>query len=214
MNGVLFDNIHSYNDLNLILAPFSPAPATPKTTFVDIPGGDGSIDLTEAHGEVKFDDRDFKFTFNVNHTETMTFDEKITQVSNALNGRRCKITLDRDSEYYWQGRCIVNKYTQNKKKKEITIKAVVAPYKLKQDVTNVIVNLSSIVQSITLKNGRKAVVPSITCTGATNIVFGDGTYTLNAGIHKILDIRLTEGDNTVEVSGSGTVTFSYQEGDL
>ena len=214
MNGVLFDNIHSYNDLNLILAPFSPAPATPKTTFVDIPGGDGTIDLSEAHGEVKFDDREFTFTFSINPTETMTFDEKTKQVSNALNGKRCKITLDRDPDYYWQGRCIVNKYACDKKKKQITVKAVVAPYKLKQDDTTVIVNLKSTAQTITLTNGRKSAVPSITCTGNTVIVFNGGTYNLAAGTHKVLDIRLTEGQHQVQVSGSGTVTFTWTEGDL
>ena len=214
MNGVLFDNIHSYNDLNLILAPFSHAPANPKTTFVDIPGGDGAIDLTEAHGEVKYDDREFTFTFSVNHTETRSFDEKTKQVSNALNGKRCKITLDRDPNYYWQGRCIVNKYVQDKKKKQITVKAIVAPYKLKQDDTSVIVNLRSTAQTITLTNGRKSAVPTITCTGATTIIFNGGTYNLAAGTHKILDIRLTEGQHQAKVSGSGTLTFKWTEGDL
>ena len=108
--GVSFDNIHSYLDLNLHLAPFVPTPARPKTNYVNLNGGDGSIDLTEAHGEVKYSDREFPIIFTIDPSETMTFDEKVSQVSNALNGKRCKIVFDRDSEYFWEGRCIVDEY--------------------------------------------------------------------------------------------------------
>ena len=52
--GISFDNIHSFYDLNLILSGVEITPAKPKTNYVDIVGGDGSIDMTEAHGDVKF----------------------------------------------------------------------------------------------------------------------------------------------------------------
>ena len=121
MKGIKFNDIHSYDDLNLLLAPFVPTPATPKTTYIDIPGGDGSIDLTEAHGDIKYNDREFTFTFTVNPLDLTTFDKKITQVSNALNGRQFKITLDRDSNYYWEGRCSVDQYLQDRNLKQIVI---------------------------------------------------------------------------------------------
>ena len=213
--GVKFGNIHSFYDLNLILAPFTPTPATPKTSYIDIQGGDGSLDLTEAHGETKYKDRDFSFTFTVNPSETMTFDEKVTQVSNALNGKRFEIVLERDAAYYWQGRCIVNNYAQDKNLKQIVVKATVQPYKLKRNATVVPVALTGGEQIINLKNGRKSVVPTIECTNDnTVVVFKDGTYTLNAGTHKILDVQLVEGSNVLKVTGEGMITFNYQEGEL
>jgi hypothetical protein len=70
-------------------------------------------------------------------------------------------------------------------------------------------------QNINLTNGRKSVCPSIECSNDnTVIVFGGATFNLSAGKHEILDIQFVEGTNTLAVSGSGTVTFSYQEGDL
>ena len=54
--GIYFDDLHSFHDLNLILAPFVPTPAEPKEKYIDITGGDGSLDMTEALGEVKFKD--------------------------------------------------------------------------------------------------------------------------------------------------------------
>ena len=214
MNGVHFGNLHSYENFNLILAPFIPTPAVPKTNYVEIAGGNGSLDFTEAYGEVKYKDREFKFTFTVDQSDTMNFDEKVTQVSNALNGKACKITLDRDSDYYWDGRCFVNEYLQDKKIKQIVISATVKPYKLKQNETVFTANLTGNGQEIILLNDRKSVVPVIICSGDAVIEFAGTTHTLTAGTHKVLDILLKEGENVLNISGNGTITFRYQEGAL
>ena len=213
--GVYFGEVHSFYDLNLVLAPFVPAPAKPKTNYIDLPGGDGSLDLTEVHGEVKFYDRDFTFTFTVQPSDNMTFDEKVTQVSNALNGKKCKITLDRDEGYFWEGRCTVDQYLQDRNLKKIIVKATVKPYKLKKKKTVSTFALSSIEQTVNIRNGRKNVVPEITCSADNTVVmFGSVSKTLSAGTHKILDFQLKERDNIFKISGSGTIKFEYQEGEL
>lgn len=215
MKGVFFGKIHSYNDLNLILAPFTPTPAKPKTNYLKVPGMDGILDLTEANGEVKFESREFEFVFTINQEDEKTFDEKVLQVSNALNGRKFKITLDRDLEYYWLGRCVVDKYAQNKNIGQIVVKATVQPYKLKQSATEKTVALSSSNQSITLENSRMPAVPTIECTdNNAEVTFGGVKHVLSSGTQKVLGIRLTEGSNELTVKGSGTIKFTWQEGDL
>ncbi len=72
MKGIWFDDVHSYEHLNLVLSKISIPPAAAKTTYVNIPGGDGSVDLTEALGEVKFKDRNCTFTFTVFPYEDFT----------------------------------------------------------------------------------------------------------------------------------------------
>jgi len=214
--GVFFGNIHSFHDLNLVLSAVSISPATPKTTYVDVPGSDGALDLTEAHGDVKYGNRVHTFTFTVHPSETKTFDEKVTEIANALNGRHFdNITLDRDPGYYWQGRCSVKEYKQNKRIKQIVVTATVKPYKLKKDITVFRQALTAEATPIILTNGRKTVVPTIECTEEnTVVVFGDISQTLGVGTFKVLDIGLVEGDNVLTVSGSGTITFKYQEGEL
>lgn len=215
MNGVYFGAIHSYNDLNLLLAPFSPAPAKPQTNFLKVPGRDGYIDLTEANGEVKYNSREFEFTFHMTPEDGMTFDERVSKVANTLNGVRCNIMLDRDPEYYWVGRCVVDKYTQDKNIGKIVVKATVEPYKLKQNETEVSVELTTEERTVVLENERMATVPVIECTNSgAVVVFGGNRYTLNAGANKILDIRFKAGSNTLKLSGKGTITFTYKEGAL
>lgn len=214
MNGVYFGGVHSYNDLRLKLAPFSPTPATPQTNFLKVPGRDGWLDLTEANGEVKYNSREFMFTFYMTPEEGVTFDERLTKVADALNGLRCKITLDRDPEYYWVGRCAVNKYTQKKNIGEIVVKATVEPYKLKQNETIVTVGLSSGGKTVVVENGKMPSVPVIECENGGTVAFNGNTYTLKAGANKILDIRFKEGSNTLTLSGNGTIKITYQEGAL
>lgn len=214
MKGVYFGEIHSFNDLNLFLAPFTPAPAEPQTNFLKVSGRDGLLDLTEANGEVKFNSREFSFTFTIAPADEMTFDEKVSHVSNLLNGRQCKITLDRDPDYYWFGRCVVDKYAQNKRIGQIVVKATVDPYKLKQSATVATVALSSVEKVISLENDRMAAIPTIECTDDAVVTFGGNTYSLKAGKYRILGIRFVEGYNDLTLSGAGTITFTWQEGAL
>lgn len=214
--GIAFDDVHTFDDLNLVLSdcPDMP-PAKAKTTYIDIPGADGSLDLSEVHGEVKFSDRENKYTFTMHPAETMTWEEKMQEVSNLLNGKRCKMTLDKDEDYFWDVRATVDSYKSDKNLHQIVISVRALPYKFKQNITSRTVQLSGVSQTINLTNGRKSVCPSIECSNDnTVIVFGGATFDLSAGKHEILDIQFVEGTNTLTVSGSGTVTFSYQEGDL
>ena len=211
MKGIWFDDVHSYDDLNLILSKPNIPPAAVKTNFVDIPGGDGSADLTEALGEVKYKDRECSFTFTVFPYDN--FEEKKTKVSNLLNGKRCKIKLDKDPNYYWMGRCFINEYASDKNLHKIVVGATVAPYKLRSQQTVVIVPAGESVVT-TLENSRKTVVPTITTSDGATIIFEGNQYELNAGTHIILDITLKQGINEMTVTSTGSVKFTYQEGDL
>ena len=213
--GITFDDIHTYSDLNLILSASEIPPAKPKTSYIDIPGADGSLDLTEANGEVKYYDRDLNFTFTIIPDSSVTFEEKRTEVINLLNGKVCKVTLDRDEDYYYYGRCSVNSYEADKNFHQIVISVKAKPYKFNHIITKRSFVLTATPTEVKIANSRKSVVPSITCTNNNTVIgFKGGTYNLSAGNHKILDILFVEGNNLVTVSGSGTVTFEFQEGEL
>lgn len=216
--GISFNDIHSYYDLNLILSKAEIPPAKPKTNYIDIAGADGSIDLTEAHGEVKYNNRDCKFTFTMNPQYDLSdeaFEEKKTEISNLLNGKTFKITLDKDSGYYYEGRCTVDDYLSDKRIRQFVILAKVKPYKLKQYETVLSCRLSSSLETVRFTNSRKTVSPIFEAThDNTRIVFNGTSYSISAGKHKIVDIQFKEGHNELKVEGTGTLTIRFQEGDL
>ena len=216
--GVLFGDIHSFYDLDLILAKVNIPAATPKESYVDVPGANGSIDMTEAFGEVKYNDRNnASFTFYMNPAKGLSaaaWEEKKTEVCNKLNGLRCNIVVEKDPDYYWQGRCKVTEQTANKKLYKITVGARLAPYKAKKDLTRITVSLTANNPEVTLKNSRKTVCPVLIATGNAVLTVDGAEYAISTGSHKILDFQLKEGKTTVSVKGTGTITFEYQECEL
>ena len=143
--------------------------------------------------------------------------DKHRQVSNALNGKRCKITLDDDPAYYYDGRLAVKKYSTDRLLRQITIEATCKPYRLKQQVTMRSSSLKTTAANITLTNDRKPVVPTILVTTETQLTWKGSSYVLGAGRHKVLDIELQEGENVLTAkttSGSGSISVEYQEGAL
>lgn len=212
MKGIRFDQIHSYNDLKLVLSNVNISPAPVKTQFIDIPGGDGSVDATEALGGVKYGDREGTFTFTALPQDD--FEVVKTHVSNLLNGTRfSRIVVEKDPNYYWTGRCAVNEYASDRNLHQIVVNAVLAPYKLKINMTEKVIPAGENMAGV-LTNGRKSTVPTIHATHEFTIIYGGETITKSAGTHTIPDIELKYGDNPVIVTSEGAVTFTYQEGDL
>jgi hypothetical protein len=215
MNGIWFDSKHSYDDFNLVLSSVKIPPATAKTNYLDIPGKDGSLDLTEAIGEVRYNDRKCSFVFTAFPQDD--FEVKKREISNYLNGKRLKIIVDKDPGYYWDGRCSVDDYSSNKNVRQITVGATVAPYKLHHNPTSLSFDLTTESREIVLTNDRMAVCPEITVTAETTLTFGATNYTLSAGSWKLVGIQLQEGENKFTahtISGTGSITFTYQEGSL
>lgn len=214
--GTDFGGIHSSRDLNLIQQLVDVQPAEPKLNLIDIPGADGSKDLSEQPaGRMTYHDRKLTWTFALYPGEN--WHDKHRQVSNALNGKRCRITLDDDPAYCYVGRLAVKKYSTDRLLRQITIEATCSPYRLKQEITTVTAQLGAEYSTIILANDRKPVVPEITVTAETQLLWHGATYIINAGTHKVLNVELQEGENTLTaktLSGTGTITVVYQEGAL
>lgn len=103
-------------------------PPEPKTTVIEIPGADGSLDLTEAlTGDVKFKDRTGSLEFYAYNDNNPWF-HKYTELINYLHGQRLQVVFEDDPAYYWLGRFKVNEWKSNPPT-SIVIDYTVEPYK-------------------------------------------------------------------------------------
>lgn len=212
-NGVTFGEKHTINDWDLLMTSKTIGEAEPKTNYLEIPGRDGAIDLTEALGEVKYNDRNISFEFDMFQKPSSWWNLK-KEISNYINGKKMKVILDQDPNYYYNARLQVDDFANEKAVGHISISGVAEPYKYKKNVTTV-TNTVEAGKSYTYTNGRKSVVPTLTLSAPMTIIFNGTSYSLNAGTLKVLGIKFTEGTNTISVAnGSGTLTVTYQEGDL
>lgn len=212
MKGVYFDNLHSYKDLILILSGKEIGAPAVKEQKLDIPGADGFLDLTDFFGEAKYEDVKHKFEFTTIVPQA-TFLTQYSMIKNAIHGKKMRIILDDDPLFYWMGRCFVSGFTSEKGIGTVDVECVCEPYKYRIEKT-VVTQAVNGTATITLTNGRKRAFPTITTTGAMTISFGGGSWTNSAGTYTIPELELTHGENTVTVTGTGTITFAWREGDL
>lgn len=212
MKGIRFGDMHSYDDLKLILSSKEMGSPAVKSKKLDIEGSDSALDLTDFFGEPKYEDVTHKFQFStiVPYSEFMTL---FSTIKNAIHGKKMRIILDDDPLFYWMGRCYVSGFTNERSIGQVQVECDCEPYKYKLEKT-VVTQAVSGTQVISLTNGRKRAVPTITTTAAMTIAFGGGTWTNSAGTYTIPELELVQGENTVTVTGTGTITFTWQYAEL
>lgn len=212
MNQITFGNYKSYDDLFLICTKKTIGSPTVKTSTVDIEGGDGQLDYTEYFGDVKYNNRQLYFEFESIVPQSQ-FSDLNSAILDALHGKKVKIVLDEDAEYYYIGRLEVSDFTNSRGIGSIKIDCDCEPYKYKKNETVVTKTING-TATITLANMRKRAVPTITSTATMTYEFGGRSIQQNAGTFIIPAFELVEGNNIITVTGTGNVTFKYQEGRL
>ena len=212
MKGIRFGDMHSWDDLKLILSSKEMGAPAVKSKKLDIEGADSSLDLTDFFGEPKYEDVTHKFQFStiVPYAEFMTL---YSRIKNAIHGKKMRVILDDDPHFCWMGRCYVSSFTNEKSIGQVSVECDCEPYKYKI-VKTVVSQAVNGTQAITLTNGRKRAVPMITTTAPMTIEYGGGSWTNSAGTYTIPELELMHGANTVTVTGTGTITFTWQEGDM
>lgn len=213
MNGVKFDDKHSIIDWDLLMVSKSIPLPEPKTISVDIPGRDGKIDLSNAFGEIKYENRTLTFDFDIfsNPSDWWKLREKIAQT---LYDKKIKIILDQDSNYYYLGRCKITSFTTTFTVAHISIECDCEPFKYKLTETSISNNLVA-GETYTFSNLDKSVIPIFELSDEATVEFEGNSYSLSAGTHKVLDIIFKRGNNYIKIiSGTGTMKLTYQEATL
>ena len=215
MKGIMFGNHHSWNDFQLILASKTIGTPSPKTEVIDIPGGDGVLDLTEFFGETKYSNRNLSFEFS-SMTTPSNFMPLFSAVQNALHGKKMPIVLDDDPGWYYTGRISVSEWKTDRNIGKLVVDCDCEPYKYQISPTVITRSISG-TSTINLPNSRKRLVPEVKVTSGSGltVTFGSGSvWTLSSGSYLLPELELVEGDNPVTVTGTGTITFTYTQGKL
>ena len=217
MRGITFGNIHT-DDLNLILSSVNIPPAQPKTNYIDIPGTDGQIDVTEALGTVKYQMREAEFVFTT--LPGHNIEDTKRKVANAINGVYfSKIILDKDPEWYWQGRVNIDSYENEYPCDKITVKATLKPYKLRDNVLKFCSDKPQDTRTVVLYNENRVVLPKFITekTGVRISCNGNSTYIGPNTTFSSADFALKKGNNKLDFTIyviSQNFTIKYTEGSL
>lgn len=116
--------------------PFVVAPQV-KTEYIDVPGADGSLDYTEVlTGKPRYANRTGQWDFIIDNGYRK-WHELYSEILLRLHGKKMKIILDDDPNYYWEGRLSVTGQFGNKDYSSVSIAYNLNPYKTPLDKTKV-----------------------------------------------------------------------------
>lgn len=212
MLGIKIGPYHTYNDWALILGRIDLQTPTPKAYKIDIEGADGTLDVTDFFGEVKYNDFTQPFPFTMTGPQE-EYSARHDAIKNAIHGKKLRIILDDMPGFFYMGRVTVGSLANEKGYAAFDIVADCEPYKYKLEKTTVTKAITGS-GAVSLTNSRKRAVPTITASAAFTLTFGPYTWTISAGTYTLPELELVEGANVVSVTGTGTISLTWQEGGL
>lgn len=212
MKGVYLGNYHTYDDFSLLINSKEIGTPEPKKKTVEVEGASTEIDFSEYFGDINYTNRELKFECSTLAHQSL-FLPLFSKINDAIHGKKVRIVLEDDPDFFYVGRVTVSPFRNEKGIGKLTITVDCEPFKYKQDET-VVTKAISGSGTITLANSRKRVVPTITTDAVMTFTFGGTSYATQAGTFTIPELELVEGDNIIEVTGTGNVSFVYREGRL
>ncbi len=181
-----------------------------RSIKVKVPGRHGALDLSNwMSSEPIFENRSLRFVFDLN----MLNYEEAMEFLNKLHGTTVEIAISATSDYKFIGEISISEEMINNYFKEITISCECGPFRYKNELTEVTHSVTSS-KTINLYNEQMQTVPTITTSTSMSIQLDGKSFTLESGTTTNKEIVLKAGVNEIEIVGTGTITFSYQEGKI
>lgn len=227
--GVKFGDYHTYKDLGLLMTEKVIGSPPAKTEEVDIPGMNGTLDLSEINGGITYGNRTLKFSFKI-------FDEKqylrmYSTVLRAIHGKVVDIVVDDDNSWIYTGRVDVDNLTHNKKKDTFSISCDCQPFKKALFATDepwkwdpfsfidgVIINYEYIpvpagITEINLYQSDQSVSPTFLCSSNATLTADGDFYSLTANVLTQFDDLLVGEQGlaiSVQTEVDGYITIGYR----
>ena len=234
--SVTFGDKNTWDEWNLIPVKAGKIEfATPevKSEYIEIPGSDNALDLTEAlTGYPIYDSRkgSVKFRFFDNGVPARF---RFNRLKNYLHGRHMRAVIEDEPDYYYVGRFMVGDFEPKRGNwGDVEISYILNAYKLETTSTNedwlwdpfnfetgVIREYGEIVvdgkTTVTVIGSGKPTVPRFTVTvGALTLSIGTNQYPLPVGKTVLPQIVLTNEEYEMIFEGSGTVEIEMVVGSL
>lgn len=195
------------------------APPKPKTTYIDIPGGNGALDLSESlTGYPIYENRTGSFKFRVMN-DYVEWHERYTEIMEYLHGRSMNAILADDPDYFYKGRFSVDSWESGDTWSQITIGYTVDPYKWSVEIStqNPVfsnINISSPSEWIN-KNFNGNLFGTAPISPVLNVVDSDGLMARFVNDYLDIDktIYLTDGKNIIPdfvIYGQNSYSFMFK----
>ena len=174
-------------------------PPEPKTYTVDVPGGDGAIDLTDAlTGGVAYDTRSQEFGLMFVENAEQGYSKLVS----AVHGKRLSYSLSDDPGYAYKGRFTVDDVEPKGRgdRRIITAKLSITADPYKSKGTQAYKLNATGGKLYRFESGRRKVHPVVECELPCFITWDGVETVIPAGSHRLNDVTFTQGLNELWVN--------------
>ena len=209
LRDVSFNNKSAYDDFGIVLTAVDISLPMPKTFGIDIKGANGTLDLTEVNGYVKYTNRVIKLQFEVlNDCDYKTL---ISNISNYLHGKKVTVRFTDDYEYFYVGRAIINQHECIERKGVIVINVDCEPYKytIRENVNDI--QLTNETKTLNIKTTNALIFLKVEVSGNVYMLIDGFKYPLVVGVQSF---TINNSCDVIKFEGNGTVKVSYRTGVL
>ncbi len=187
-------------------------PPEPKTYTVDIPGGNGVIDLTEAlSGDVAYKRRKQRMEFACE--ERGDWMDTLRRVMAKLHGRALAYRLSFDPGYTYHGRFAVSSTTHvgrwGDSVGHIVIEVDADPYKSKGTQAYRLNATGG--KLYRFESGRRMVRPTIECSQPCFITWDGEETAIPAGTWRLNDVAFSQGFNEIWINTRRVYDVAWEE---
>lgn len=214
-NACTINGKHTYRDWGLyVVNAAAISPPELKTQYIEVPGRDGDIDLTDAlAGHPVYKNRTITLQLGGKRAPG-TWERFLSDFMAELHGQKVEVIFDRDPDWYFVGRATVGSdlsIGQEIGQFTLTINAEPYKYSRADSLPEITVDGSATVR---VQGSAMQVVPEIICSDAMTLTIGRNSYDLKAGSNKNYDIVLKNNVYNFTFTGNGTVQIKYRRGKL
>ena len=170
----------------------------PKTYTVDVPGGDGCIDLTESlTGHAHYGMREAKLPLMARTATPGEWREVVSGLLALLHNRAHDFTMAMDPSHTWHGRFSVGAAKWSGGVGTVEVTASCDPWLLREHHSESFDAVGGTMR--TLPCGVRPVHPIITCSSPTTVIFGEVNVTVpgDGSPYRLNDVLLEPGENEV-----------------
>ena len=230
--GITFNGKHSWNDFGLRITDREIGFPSKEKIKVKVPFSNVEYDFSELYGSQTYTDRELKYSFKVIEKTGLNVKERINLTKSILanwfmssHGKQ-KLYDDAIPGYYFLAEVEGDmSFQENWDTGVLTATFNAYPFMICDhpegydiwDEFNFELDISQQVQfvvngslQVTLINpGVPDVIPNITTTSAMTILKDGITYNVPAGESQSSDFALHSGENTLNISGNGSISFLF-----
>lgn len=199
------------------LAEWALTDAQYQGEFIEVPGRDGSLDVSAllTDGEPRFGSRTLTATFESSEGSRLERKERMDTMVNWLTGWRMEITLPDDDMHYIIGRVQVDRLYNDMAHCAVQVTAICDPWRYSRVETVVRLTAEAKAKTALLSNdGRLTVLPMLEVSGAdasVSLQYGAYSWVLSAGIYQLPDMQLPQGGAELVYSGTGDIKLTYRK---